>query len=192
MTTNGPHITWRLSKHVIFEHFGKSKTGLIRKEAPGISDAMQKQGMDLNTELPLRFEVRVQKHSQTAIPKTHTVSRVGSYALLCPGCWFSSLTFQRSFRHHHNQQINTCQSAETHMAHNHMCIVVDDRLLNEIEVTGALKLQSFGGLTGKRYTNFALMCAFFPPAQQFQGLFCRLLQVGQVTERRLQPADRPV
>lgn len=45
---------------------------MIRKEAPGISDVTQKQGMDLKTELPLRFEVRVQKHCQTAIPKTHT------------------------------------------------------------------------------------------------------------------------
>lgn len=57
MTNNGPHITWRLSKHIIFEHFGRGKTGLITKEAPGISDARQKQGMDSNPELPLRFEV---------------------------------------------------------------------------------------------------------------------------------------
>lgn len=51
---------------------GRGKTGLIRREAPGVSDARQKQGMDSNTELPLRFEVRVQEHCQTAIPKTHT------------------------------------------------------------------------------------------------------------------------
>lgn len=72
MANNGPHVTWGLSKHVIFEHLGRGKTGLIRREAPGISDARQEGGMDSNTELPLRFEVRVRKRCQTAIPKTHT------------------------------------------------------------------------------------------------------------------------
>lgn len=52
---------------------------------------------------------------------------------------------------------------DTH-GHKHTCTFVDDRLLNEIQIKGALKVPSFGGPPGQRYTNFTLMCAPPPPS----------------------------
>lgn len=43
---------------------------------------------------------------------------------------------------------------------------------------GVLKLPSFGGPTGKRYINFALMCAFFSPRSRVRGFILSSLTSG--------------
>lgn len=116
LTDNGPHVTWRLPKHVIFGE-GQNRVDKKRGTWGFRCKAKTRNG------LKYRASFKVWSQSSGTLSdrhpqNTHRVSRVGSYALLCPGCWFSSLTFQRGFRHHHNQQINTCQSAETHMGTN--------------------------------------------------------------------------
>lgn len=107
--------------------------------------------------------IRTEQKCSLAIPhtKSHELDHMCSSAL---GANFLDVTCQRGFGHHHDQQINTCQRAETH-EHKHACTFKKKWLISgrrKKKVTGAPRLQ-----TCKRCGNFRLVW----------GLFCCLSQV---------------